>query len=334
MKFLVLGGAGYVGSHFVAHARDQKHQSICVDNLSHGHECLTKLADKFYKIDISQTQELIKIIQSEKPDTILHYAGLILVGESVHQPAKYYANNITGTQSVLDAMVATKNVCKNFIFSSTCAVFGNPDEIPIHERQQRHPTSPYGNTKLACELMVEDYTRAYGLKALIFRYFNASGADQKSRTGEMHEPESHLIPNILKAAQGQQELTIFGDDFDTQDGTCVRDYIHVTDLAESHLMGANYLLQQNDGFYDYMHLGTGKGLSNLEIVKACENVVGKKIAYKIGPRRSGDPAVLVCDPSYVKEKLNFVTKHSDIQTITSSAWKFMVSLSEKTSIRS
>jgi UDP-glucose-4-epimerase GalE len=321
LKFLVIGGAGYVGSHFVAEAVRQRNECVVFDNLSLGHR--ESLADSIDLIegDVRDAESLTVALEKVQPDAVLHYAAKSLVGESVTNPDIYFDNNVVGMKTLLEVMNRS-NSNANLIFSSSCAIFGTPESLPLTENQKKSPESPYGHTKLMCEFMISDFCRAYGLKAIALRYFNASGADAKDNIGESHSPETHLIPNILMKANRGEKLKIFGGDYPTKDGTCVRDYIHVTDLAESHLLAAKHLMKQDDGYFDAMNVGSGQGYSNLEIVKEAEKVIGRKVEYSIAPRREGDPAELFASTDKINKILNFVPNHSDLNHIIATAWKW------------
>ncbi len=333
MKCLVIGGAGYIGSHFVREALRQGHGCTVYDNLSRGFKAAVPPSAPFVKADLLDAETLTKVLAEGSFDAIFHFAALALVGESVSQPELYYENNVEGVRVLLETMRKLKSGA-SLIFSSTCAVFGTPTKLPISEDDPKKPVSPYGKSKLVDEWMIEDYCRAHGLKGMALRYFNACGADQDGGIGEAHDPETHLIPNILRAALAGETLTIFGDDFETEDGTCVRDYIHVTDLADSHIKAALYMQKQKAPFFDAIHLGTGHGYSNLEIVRAAEKVLDRPVARKVGPRRAGDPAGLYADNRKAKALLGFETKHSDLETILTTAlrWhrEFPRGYSEKT----
>jgi UDP-glucose 4-epimerase len=314
LAVLVIGGAGYIGSHAAHVLRRKGYDVIIYDNLSTGHK---ELAEGFELIigDIADSAKLAKILS--RCDSVMHFAAHAYVGESVQNPKKYYHNNVTAAIALLDAVMESR--VRKFIFSSTCAVYGNPAKVPITESNPRQPVNPYGATKLAFENALEAYGRAYGLKYVSFRYFNAAGADENGAIGEKHEPETHLIPLVFQAAQGKiAALEIFGDDYPTADGTCIRDYIHVTDLAEAHVLGLEYLRK---GDSVAMNLGTGKGYSVKEIVAATERVTAHTVPIHIGPRRAGDPPELVADPSLAEKLLKWKAKYS-LDEIISTAWKW------------
>ena len=312
MAVLVVGGAGYIGSH-AAHVLQRKgHDVIIYDNLSTGHR---ELAEGFELIvgDIADSAKLVSVLK--RCDSVMHFAAHAYVGESVKNPKKYFHNNVTAALVLLDSVMQSR--VRKFIFSSTCAVYGNPVKVPITEDNPRQPVNPYGATKLAFENALEAYSRAYGLKYVAFRYFNAAGADESGRIGESHEPETHLIPLIFQAIKGKRAaLEIFGDDYPTRDGTCIRDYIHVTDLAEAHVLGLEYLSRADS---IAMNLGTGKGHSVHEVIAVVEKVTGRKVPTHIGPRRAGDPAELVADPSLAEKLLHWKTKRS-LEEIIAGAW--------------
>lgn len=318
MRFLVIGGAGYIGSHFVREAKRQGHEPVVYDNLSRGHRASIDESVEFIEADLLDKQRLMAVLEGKRFDAVFHFAAYALVGESVTQPEIYYANNVEGVRTLLEVLRGLAEA-PVLIFSSTCAVFGTPQKLPISEDDPKKPQSPYGKSKLMNEWMIEDYCAAHGLRAMALRYFNACGADQEGGIGEAHEPETHLIPNVLRAALKGEGLTIFGDDFDTPDGTCVRDYIHVTDLAEAHIKAAVVLSSKKGAYFDAIHLGTGQGYSNLDILRAAEKVLGKKVSYEIGPRRAGDPAGLFADAGKARTVLGFEAARSRLETILTSA---------------
>jgi UDP-glucose-4-epimerase GalE len=314
LAVLVVGGAGYIGSHAAHVLRRRGYEVIVYDNLSTGHR---ELADGFELIvgDISDSAKLAPALR--RCDSVMHFAAHAYVGESVENPRRYFHNNVTAAIALLDAVMESR--VRKFIFSSTCAVYGNPVRVPITESNPRQPVNPYGATKLAFENALEAYGRAYGLKYVSFRYFNAAGADESGAIGEKHEPETHLIPLIFQAIQGKRAaLEIFGDDYPTRDGTCIRDYIHVTDLAEAHALGLEYLSKADSAA---MNLGTGNGHSVNEVVFAIEKVTGHKVPTRIAPRRAGDPAALVADPALAERLLNWKATRS-LEQVISSAWSW------------
>ncbi len=321
LRFLVIGGAGYIGSHFVRESIRQGHQVVVYDNLCRGHRESIPSEVAFIQGDLLDKSALKAAFEFHKFDAVFHFAAYALVGESVQEPEIYYENNVEGVRALLDIM-RTLPLIPVLVFSSSCAVFGTPEKLPIAEGDRKAPQSPYGKTKLIDEWMIEDYCHAHGIRAIALRYFNACGADSSGEIGEAHEPETHLIPNILKAVLNESKVTIHGQDFATVDGTCVRDYVHVLDLADAHIKAAQYALKLSEGSFDAIHLGTGHGYSNLEILRAAEQVVGKTIPYEFGPRRAGDPAKLYADTHKARELLGFHLKHSDLRSILESAWKW------------
>src|ERR1700719_510396 len=297
LAVLVVGGAGYIGSHAAHVLRRKGYEVIVYDNLSTGHK---ELAEGFELIvgDIADSAKIAKVLT--RCDSVMHFAAHAYVGESVQNPRKYFHNNVTAALTLLDTVMESR--VRKFIFSSTCAVYGNPVKVPITESNPRRPVNPYGATKLAFENALEAYGRAYGLRFVSFRYFNAAGADESGTIGETHEPETHLIPLIFQAALGERAaLDIFGDDYPTPDGTCIRDYIHVTDLADAHVLACQTM--DGEGGFRAYNLGTGRGLSNLEIIAAARRRTGVEIPIKIGPRRAGDPPVLTADPGKAGREL-------------------------------
>jgi UDP-glucose 4-epimerase len=311
---LVVGGAGYIGSHTAHALRRKGYEAIIYDNLSAGHKVL---AEGFELIvgDLFDTAKLAQVLK--RVDAVMHFAAHAYVGESVENPRKYFHNNVEGSLALLNAVVDSK--VRKFIFSSTCAVYGDPVKVPITEDNPRSPVNPYGMTKLAFENALEAYDRAYGTHYVAFRYFNAAGADEGGTIGEMHVPETHLIPSVFEAIKGKRPaLHIFGDDYPTPDGTCIRDYIHVNDLADAHVMGLEYLAK---GKSAQINLGTGKGVSVKEVVSTIEGVAGRKVPVQMDPRRPGDPPALVADPSLAAKLLNWKAKRS-FEEIVATAWKW------------
>jgi UDP-glucose 4-epimerase len=314
LAVLVVGGAGYIGSH-TAHVLQRKgHEVIIYDNLSTGHK---NLAEGFELVvgEMSDSAKLGPLLK--RCDAVMHFAASAYVGDSVRNPKAYFQNNVVNALTLLNAVMDSR--VRKFIFSSTCAVYGNPVKVPITEDNPRQPVNPYGATKLAFENALEAYTRAYGLRFVSFRYFNAAGADEGGSIGESHDPETHLIPLIFQAIKGKRAaLEIFGDDYPTPDGTCIRDYIHVNDLAEAHVLGLEYLAKSDSAA---LNLGTGKGYSVQEVVATVERVTGHKVPTHIGARRAGDPAELVADPSRAEQMLHWKAKRS-LEEIVATAWKW------------
>lgn len=315
---LVVGGAGFIGSHTAKLLHKQGFVPVVYDNLSTGHRTSVRWGP-LVEGDILDTQRLAEAIENHRPAAIIHFAASAYVGESVGNPAKYYANNVNGTLSVLEA--SRRTGADKLIFSSSCAIYGIPSHLPIRESETPHPINPYGRTKLIAEHMLADYSAAYGLTYAALRYFNASGADPERELGEWHDPETHLIPRALLATGGSIEtLDVYGDDYDTPDGTCVRDYIHVMDLARAHVLAVEYLLAGGDNLA--VNLGTGRGTSIKEIVNAIERVCGRPVPVAMRTRRPGDPPALYAASDLAAEKLGFRALHSDIDTIIRTAAPF------------
>jgi UDP-glucose 4-epimerase len=316
MNILVVGGAGYIGSHMVKRLLKDGHHVMVIDNLSKGYRDAV-LCKAFFKVDMADRASITKIFAENPIDVVFHFASFIEVGESILYPEKYYKNNTEGTQALLEVM--NEFQVNYFIFSSTAAVFGNPQYHPIDEKHPKNPINPYGHSKLLVEEMLERYARSYSLKSVVLRYFNAAGADPEGELGERHYPETHLIPLVLQAASGRRDsISVFGNDYDTFDGTCVRDYIHIHDLVEAHVMAMRYLKKENvSGAFN---LGNGQGFSVLEIIKAAEAVTRKKIPVKLVKRRLGDPPTLVADASLAKKILGWSPQLKDIHTMIEHAW--------------
>lgn len=317
-RFLVTGGAGYIGSHTAKMLAKTGHEVAVYDNLSRGHRDLVKWGS-LVEGDIRDTKLLREAMRWFKPDAVIHFAAFAYVGESVTNPYMYYDNNVGGTLSILKAM--TEAGVKNLIVSSTCATYGQPDRMPITEETGQNPINPYGQSKLMMEKICRDFDHAHGLRFMALRYFNACGCDPDGETGERHDPEPHLIPRALMAAAGEIDaLDIFGSDYQTPDGTCVRDYIHVNDLASAHIAGALYLM--DGGKSDAVNLGTGRGTSVKEILDATARVTGRSVPHRMSPRRPGDPAELVAAVGKAREVLNWQAGNSDIDQVISSAWNW------------
>jgi UDP-glucose 4-epimerase len=322
MKFFVTGGAGYVGSHFVKTASDAGHTCLVFDNLERGHREAVDARAQLIVGDTRRREEIVAALQGFEPDVVLHYAAYALVAESVKDPVMYFENNVGGLENLIDAMKQAKCLVP-LVFSSTCAVFGTPTKLPMSEDDPKKPESPYGESKLKAEQLLARKVKEYGFAAMALRYFNACGADASGTIGEDHDPETHLIPNLLKAVSGNQAVSVFGNDYPTPDGSCIRDYIHVTDLAESHLLAAKYLRSLGTvSLFDATHIGSGTGYSNLEIVKEVEKTVKQKVQIITAPRRPGDPAQLYADNSKAKKLLGFTPKHSSMENIIKTAWKW------------
>ncbi|MGV3608636.1 MAG: UDP-glucose 4-epimerase GalE [Planctomycetaceae bacterium] len=317
MKLLVTGGAGYVGSHAVRRLQQAGHEIWVYDNLYQGHAQAVP-PGRLIEGDLLDQAKLEKALETHKIDAVMHFAALALVGESVTDPAKYYRGNVMGSFHLLEAMRA-KGV-KKIVFSSTTATYGVPEKIPIAESTEQKPINPYGFSKLVVEHMLDDYAHAYNFGFAALRYFNASGASNDSTLGEDHTPESHLIPIVLQVALGQRDsITIFGNDFPTPDGTCVRDYVHVEDLAEAHLKALERL-EPGKGLK--LNLGTGLGFSVQQVIDACRKVTGHPIPAKTGPRREGDPPALIADANAALESLDWKPKYTSIDAIIQTAWRW------------
>ena len=323
MKVLVVGGAGYIGSHMVKMLVDAGHDVITFDNLSSGFRDAV-LGGEFVEGDLADLPALNAVFDQYRPEAVMHFASYIQVGESVQHPDKYYLNNFTNTLNLLNVMV--KHQVKHFIFSSTAAVFGEPDYVPIDEKHVKNPLNPYGRSKWMVEQVLSDYERAYGIKSVCLRYFNAAGADPSGLLGERHEPETHLIPLILQALSGRRtHISVFGRDYETPDGTCIRDYIHIVDLCSAHLLALQKLI--SDGESMRFNLGNGAGFSVQEVISAAERVTGKKIKVVEGPRREGDPARLVADATLAKKMLDWKPVYADLDTIIAHAWQWETKVS-------
>ena len=296
------------------------YQVIVLDNLSSGYEDAV-IGATFIQGDIHDSEKLDQVFKKYNIDIVMHFAAHIDVAESVRDPFKYYRNNVVGTQTLLERMVS--NNVSNFIFSSTAAIFGEPQYVPIDEAHSKQPINPYGHSKLMVEQMLESYDQAYGLKSVCLRYFNAAGADPKTRIGERHDPETHLIPLVLQAASGRREsISIFGNDYDTDDGTCVRDYIHIVDLCNAHLLSAELLLREKHS--QRFNLGNGNGYSVKKLIDVAEDITAKSIKTLQAARREGDPAKLVADAVLAKKILEWEPKYPNLEEIIEHAWKWEV----------
>jgi UDP-glucose 4-epimerase len=321
MNVLVAGGGGYIGSHTVKRLKEAGHSPLIYDNFSRGHRSVVQILKvPSVAADLNDKAALILALRDHKIDTVMHFAAYAYVGESVHKPLMYYHNNVATTVSVLEAMESAG--VERFVFSSTCAVYGDPDEIPITEEEKKAPVSPYGRSKLMVEQVLADYAVANPqFKFAALRYFNASGCAMDGTLGEDHRPETHLIPVIFQAIAGQRpKLTVFGTDYPTKDGTNIRDYIHVDDLADAHIMAMQKL--SADRRTMFCNLGTGGGFSVREIISTAEKVTDKKVPVEYGPRRAGDAVALYANPARAKELLGWEAKYKDPQTIIASAWKW------------
>ena len=319
MRILVLGGAGYIGSHTALELVKAGNEVVIADNLVTGYRKAIPEGAKFYEGDLRDFDFLNKLFQQEKIDAVIHFAAYSLVGESITNPLKYYDNNLYGTKVLLEAMV--KNNVDKIVFSSTAATYGEPENIPILESDRTCPTNPYGETKLAMEKMFKWTAEAHGLRYVSLRYFNACGADESGTIGEAHNPESHLIPLILQVPNGKREtISIYGTDYDTPDGTCIRDYIHVTDLAQAHILAVQYL--NNGGESDIFNLGNGVGYSVREVIETARKVTGHPIPATETSRRAGDPARLVASSEKAKSVLGWKPVHDSLEEIIASAWNW------------
>lgn len=321
MKLLVTGGAGYIGSHTTHLLASQGHSVVVLDNLVYGHrEAIVDSSVELVEGDLSDRQIVEQLFRGHAFDAVLHFAAYAYVGESVEQPLKYYLNNTAAPLVLLEAM--RQSDCRKFIFSSTCATYGEPTTMPISETTPQIPVNPYGHSKQMLEQILTDSDQAFGLRSVCLRYFNACGAAEDGTLGEEHDPETHLIPLVLKAAKGDiPHVRVFGTDYPTPDGTCVRDYIHVDDLASAHVAALDWLVKGGDSLK--CNLGTGSGTSVKEIIELAERVTGRSVPVVYEKRRSGDPPTLVADPSLAEEKLNWKAKHADVETAITAAWKWM-----------
>ena len=318
MHILVVGGAGYIGSHMVKLLAQHDFTVTVFDNLSTGHRDAVHEA-RFVCGDLFERDALEHLCQETRFDAVMHFASHIQVEESIRQPAKYYRNNVFKTQNLLDVLVAQR--IHYLIFSSTAAIFGEPQRIPIDEEHPKQPINPYGKGKWMVEQMLEDYDVAYGLKSSSLRYFNAAGADPSGQLGERHDPETHLIPLVLQAASGRRaQIKIFGTDYPTPDGTCIRDYIHVHDLCAAHLLALQRL--QNGASSRAYNLGNGQGFSVQQVIDSAKRVTGREFAVELWPRRSGDPARLVADAQRARAELGWEPQYTDLDTIIAHAWQW------------
>lgn len=329
MKTLIAGGSGYIGSHMVKQLARSGHSIVILDNLSTGFRELARYGDLVVG-DLNDTALLERLFDHYSFDGVMHFAACSLVGESMQAPGKYYRNNVANTLNLLDVMV--RHQVKHFIFSSTAATFGEPEYVPIDEAHPKRPINPYGNSKLMVERILQDYQAAYSLNSVCLRYFNACGADPEGELGECHDPETHLIPLILQAASGRRKsITVFGRDYPTEDGTCVRDYIHIEDLCSAHALALEALVSgEKSGALAY-NLGNGKGYSVQQVINAVQHVVsedGCNLTIDEGERRAGDPAKLVADATLAREELGWRPRYSDLETIISHAWAWEKKLAQ------
>lgn len=320
MSILVLGGAGYIGSHTVYALKEKGEDVVIIDNLETGHIEAVHPEARFYKGDIRDRSFLDSVFEKETGiEAAIHFAANSLVGESMVNPLKYYDNNLCGTKVLLESMIA--HGIKKIVFSSTAATYGEPERVPILETDRTEPTNTYGETKLAMEKMFKWTGKAHDLKFVSLRYFNACGAHESGTIGEAHKPETHLIPLILQVPLGQREaISVYGDDYDTKDGTCIRDYIHVTDLAQAHILAVKYLMEGNDS--SIFNLGNGIGFTVNEVIETARKVTGKEIKAVISERRAGDPAQLIASSEKARTVLGWNPQHADLEEIIASAWKW------------
>lgn len=318
MKILVTGGAGYIGSITNVLLGQAGFETVILDNLSTGHRQAAGKT-KLLEVDLKDKAGIEKVFSENKFDAVIHFAALALAGESMERPYDYYVNNIVGTLNLLEAM--RQYGCSSLVFSSTCAVYGTPEKVPVSESAPIHPESVYASSKRMAEEILSWYDKRFGIRSVMLRYFNAAGAVLDGTLGEFHSPETHIIPIALEVALGKRpQFEIYGNDYPTPDGTCIRDYIHVVDLGDAHVKALTYL--QKEGKSDVFNLGVGHGYSNNEVIAAVEKVTGKTLAKKIVGRRAGDPAQIYADNTKAKQVLDWEPKFSDLETIVSSAWKW------------
>lgn len=315
-KILVTGGAGYIGSHTVLRLLERGYQVSVVDNLARGFRHNVLEGVEFHQLDLSETDRLAGVLGGH--DAVIHFAAWALVGESMTRPEMYFGNNVGGSLSLMTAMLRAG--VRNLVFSSTAAVYGIPGESPILESFPEAPVNPYGESKRMVETMLQWFDRIHGLRSASLRYFNAAGADPQGRLGEEHDPETHLIPLLLRAVLAGKPATIFGDDYDTPDGTCIRDYIHVNDLAEAHILALEWLA--GGGETGRYNVGTGRGHSVREVLAAVEKVTGKPVPHSVGPRRAGDPPVLVANADNLRRTLGWAPEYTGLDGIVETAWTF------------
>lgn len=318
LRVLLCGGAGYVGSHMAKWLAGRGFEITVLDNLSTGHREAVQWGS-FAEVDLLATDSLEEVFSSRRFDAVMHFCARSLVGESVLKPYDYYLNNVSGTLNLLQAM--ERHGVDRLVFSSTAAVYGSPASALIAEDHPKDPINPYGMSKLMVEHMLADAAKAYGVRSVALRYFNAAGASESAEIGEAHQPETHLIPNVLKAVLGQGPgLKVFGDDYPTPDGTCVRDYVHVEDLVQAHELALGYM-DKNEGAHAF-NLGSGHGFSVREVIAAAEQVTGQRVPYEMAPRRAGDPAVLVASSERARRELAWQPKYNDLRSIIESAWRW------------
>jgi UDP-glucose-4-epimerase GalE len=316
-KILVTGGAGYIGSHTRYFLEQQGHSVVVLDNLSRGYQESVP-AGILRQVDLNETRKVTDLLRDEQIEAVIHFAAYISVGESTVRPELYFSNNVGSTLSLFNAMIEAG--VKKLVFSSTAAAYGIPTKVPITEDQPYAPINPYGESKVIVEKILEWLDKYSGFRGIRLRYFNACGAEPQAGLGERHDPETHLIPLILKAVQSGKPVTLFGDDYETPDGTCIRDYIHVADLAEAHIFAVEHLL--SGGESDVFNVGTGHGKSVKEVLAAVERVTGQPVPYTMGPRREGDPPSLVADSTKLQTKLGWKPKRAELDRIVADAWAF------------
>jgi len=318
---LISGGAGYIGSHTCKALTRLGYLPVSLDNLIYGHKWAVQWGP-FIKGDITDPGVLDQIFSDYQPKAVIHFAAYAYVGESVLEPAKYYQNNVSGSITLMEAM--RRHGCMNIIFSSSCATYGMPQQVPISENHPQLPINPYGRTKLMMEQIIQDYGNAYGTRYAILRYFNAAGADPEGQIGEDHDPETHLIPLLLQTAQGRRGYTeIYGNDYETPDGTAIRDYVHVSDLADAHVLALKHLIQSGQNLC--ANLGTGRGNSVMEVIQAVQQVTGKSVAYRTAGRRAGDPPMLVAQANRAAMLLGWKPVFMDIKETIATAWNWQQS---------
>jgi len=316
-RVLVTGGAGYIGSNTTLQLLDAGYDVVVVDNLSRGHRAAVD-PDRLRVVDLLDTDALVRVMEEAPCEAVIHFAAYIAVGESMKIPEVYFQNNVAGSLSLLTAMVRTG--IKRIVFSSTAAVYGMPERVPIPETEHYGPINAYGESKVMVERLLHWFDQIHGIRSICLRYFNAAGADPAGRAGESHEPETHLIPLLFRAIRTGVPITLFGDDYATPDGTCIRDYIHVTDLAQAHIRALEAL--SAGGESAKFNAGTGHGFSVREVLRAVEQVTGQAVPYQIGPRRDGDPPLLVADSGELQKKLCWTPQYSDIMTIVETGWRW------------
>lgn len=318
MKILITGGAGYIGSFMVKAAINKGYEVVVVDSLERGNKDVINSRARLVVGDLKNKDFVTSVFSENKFDAVVHFAGYISMGESITNPYIYFDNNINASLNVAECMV--KNNCNNFIFSSTAGVYGNPTKIPITEDHPRNPTNPYGESKLIVEQMLSWYKKIHALSFVSLRYFNAAGASLDTTMGENHNPETHIIPKAIKAILGNKEFSLYGDDYKTKDGTCIRDYIHVIDLVEAHILAIDKLQKEKGGFF--YNVGTGRGYSNKKVIGTIEKICGTILKVKIERRRPGDADRLIADPRKIQIELGFNPKHSDLETVIKTAWEW------------